>query len=81
MTKSATKKLNSFTELEVHDREEESKVLAKAKAREKQLKKQGYRWYEVKPTYRVLIPCDESGEPTKEGLKKLQKHKEMLNIV
>jgi len=76
---SVTKKLNWATELDVH--EEGNKVLQKAKERERKLIRKGYRWYSLKPNYKVLIPCDEDGNPTDVGVDKLNKHKEMLNIV
>ena len=79
MNRSVTKKLNWATELNVQDAD--NKVLAKAKELERQLIRKGYMWYALKPNYKVLIPCDESGTPTEEGYKKLNKHKEMLNIV
>ena len=79
MTK-GTKKLNWATELNVKDEEIENKVLQKARQLEKKLTKEGYRWLQIKPTYSVLIPCDEEGNPTEEGLKKIQKHKELIGI-
>lgn len=75
-----TKKLNWSTELNVKDEESDNEVLQKAKQMEKKLKKDGYRWYNIKPTYKVLIPCDEMGEPTEEGLKKIKKHKDLIGI-
>lgn len=80
--KSEVKKMNWTNELNVHDEEVDSKILAKVKAMERELiSKRNYRWYKVKPTYMVLIPCDENGEPTEKGIEKIKKHKEMLNIV
>ena len=76
-----TKKLNWSTELDVNDEESRSKLLCKVRQLEKGLIKKGYRWYRIRPTYQVLVPCDEEGNPTEEGLKKIQKHKDMLNIV
>lgn len=78
---SEIKKLNWATEL--NDKVEGNKALLKAKAIEKKLiKERNYRWYDVTPTYRILVPCDaESGKPTEEGVAKIKRHKEMLNIV
>lgn len=75
------KKMNWATELNVHDEEKDNKLLSKMRSMEKSLIRKGYRWYSIKDTYKVLIPCDEWGHPTEEGLRKIEKHKEMLNIV
>lgn len=80
--KSEVKKMNWTTELNVHDKEVDSKTVSKVKAIECELiSKHNYRWYKVNQTYMVLIPCDENGEPTEKGIEKIKKHKEMLNIV
>lgn len=75
-----TKRLNWATELRVST-EEENKHLIRAKENERRLLRKGYRWYGITPTYKVLIPFGEDGQPTEEGFRKIEKHKEMLNIV
>jgi hypothetical protein len=47
--------------------ETDRKVLSQAKLLEKKRKKDGWKYVNATPTIRVLVPCDEDGEPTEKG--------------
>lgn len=49
------------------------KTLAKAKRMEKEKKEKGYRWITLDKRTSIFVPCDENGEPTKQG-------KEMIRL-
>ena len=41
--------------------------------------KEGWRWIKVNERLKILVPCDKHGNPTKEGLEKIQVHKQRNN--
>ena len=51
--------------------EKDIKALEKAKTKEKKNDKSGYRWIRVSPTTKIHVPCDENGEPTVEGVRRI----------
>lgn len=46
-------------------------ALGKVKAKEKKNVKKGYRWIRISPITKIHVPCDENGNPTKEGLRRI----------
>lgn len=51
--------------------EKDIKALGKVKANEKKNVKKGYRWIRISPITKIHVPCDENGNPTKEGLRRI----------
>lgn len=51
--------------------EKDIKALEKVKAKEKKNIKNGYRWIRISPVTKIHVPCDENGNPTKEGLRRI----------
>lgn len=51
--------------------EKDIKALEKVKAKEKKNAKKGYRWVRISPATKIHVPCDENGNPTKEGLRRI----------
>lgn len=47
------------------------KALVRAKKYEKKLEDKGWRWFKINNRTQVLVPCDENGNPTKEGQQKI----------
>lgn len=54
--------------------------LEKAKLYEEDKKKQGWQWKKVSNTLTLLVPCDEEGNPTNEGLKIIKRQKARFGI-
>ena len=46
-------------------------ALGKVKAKEKKNVKKGDRWIRISPITKIHVPCDENGNPTKEGLRRI----------
>lgn len=47
-------------------------ALARAKAIEKSRNRDGYRWVRLDAITLIHVPCDENGEPTAEGRRRMQ---------
>lgn len=47
--------------------ETDRKVLLQAKLLEKKRKKDGWKYVNATPMIRVLVPCDDDGEPNEKG--------------
>ena len=60
--------------------ESDKKNLEAAKKYEKKKIKEGWRWIKVNERLKILVPCDKHGNPTKEGLEKIERFKSRLNI-
>ena len=56
--------------------EKDIKALEKVKAKERKNVKKGYRWIRISPVTQIHVPCDENGNPTKEGLRRINILKE-----
>ena len=56
--------------------EKDIKALEKVKAKERKNVKKGYRWIRISPVTQIHVPCDEDGNPTKEGLRRINILKE-----
>lgn len=52
------------------------------KQREKELRdmKKGWKFVEIAKGYQVFVPCDENGNPTEEGLKRIDRQLNLLGI-
>ena len=68
----------------VHDKsvvlEKDRIALEKAKRIEQKQKKKGYRWIKINERNSIFVPCDKKGNPTKEGLHKINMLKLSLGI-
>ena len=60
----------SFDDRVAH--EKATHMLAKAKEREKALRKQGWQDVQLPNGIKVFVPCDKKGNPTKEGKKRIE---------
>ena len=52
--------------------ESDRKALEKAKKIESKNRKNGYRWIRVSPRLQIHVPCDDEGNPTPEGLRRIE---------
>lgn len=52
------------------------------KQREKELKdmKKGWKFVKIAKDYQVFVPCDENGEPTEEGKKRIERQLNLLGV-
>ena len=68
----------------VHDNgvvsEKDRITLERAKRIEQKQTKNGYRWIEINERNKIFVPCDKKGNPTKEGLHKINMLKLSLGI-
>lgn len=68
----------------VHDKsvvlEKDRIALEKAKRIEQKQKKKGYRWIKINERNSIFVPCDKKGNPTKDGLHKINMLKLTLGI-
>jgi len=55
-------------------------ALERAKKIEQKLKKKGYRWIKINERLQTFVPCDEDGNPTLEGQRKIALLKESQGI-
>lgn len=60
--------------------EKDNWILEKAKRREAEDEKNGYRWIKINPRNRIFVPCDKNGKPTKDGQRKIEILKQYLGI-
>lgn len=61
-----------------HDRA--NRALQKAKKIEAQRIEQGWRYIKTAPNMEILVPCDKNGNPTQEGLKRIEEHNKQNEI-
>lgn len=68
----------------VHDKsvvlEKDRIALEKAKRIEQKQTKKGYRWIKINERNSIFVPCDKKGNPTKDGLHKINMLKLTLGI-
>ena len=64
----AKKKNSTVTESDINELKKAIKV-------EKNREKNGWRYIRVKPNTQMLVPCDESGKPTEQGMKMIERIK------
>ena len=58
-----------------------AKAAAKKGAKmEKERIKQGWRWVNVGTRSKILVPCDKKGNPTQDGLRRIERLKQNLGI-
>ena len=58
-----------------------AKAAAKKGAKiERERIKQGWRWVKVGARSKILVPCDNQGNPTQDGLQRIEKMKQNLGI-
>ena len=64
----------------VETRLEAIKCAKKGRKIEEERKKKGWRYIHITPTYQVFVPCDKKGNPTKEGMIRINRQKQLLGI-
>jgi hypothetical protein len=68
----------------VHDNgvgsEKDRIALEEAKRIEQKQTSKGYRWIEINERNKIFVPCNKKGNPTKEGLHKINMLKLTLGI-
>lgn len=62
----------------IENRKAAVKSAREARKRELKKMKEGWRYVKVTDTLRVFVPCDKLGNPTEEGLKRIERQKKML---
>lgn len=60
--------------------ERDRKALHRAKEREQELTKSGYRWFKLGSVNRIFVECDAEGKPTEKGQASIDKYKQYLGI-
>lgn len=55
-------------------------ALKKAYKQEEEKTKKGWRFIKLNERLQVFVPCDKKGKPTQEGLRLIQKQKELHGI-
>ena len=60
--------------------EKDRATLEKAKRIENKNLKKGYRWIKINERNSIFVPCDKKGNPTKDGLRKINMLKLTLGI-
>lgn len=56
------------------------KALKVAQAKESEKKEQGWRYVALNKFHKILVPCDEQGNPTPQGQERIERTKRYLNI-
>ena len=56
-------------------------ALAKAKKREAELVRNGFRWIVINKRLKVLVECDKDGKPTEFGQKQIRKQMELAGLI
>jgi len=58
-----------------------AKAAAKKGAKmERERIRQGWRWVKVGTHSKILVPCDKKGNPTQDGLRRIERMKQNLGI-
>lgn len=55
-------------------------AVKKGKKQEEEKLKNGWKYIQVGNTTKILVPCDEDGNPTEDGTRRINKLKEILGI-
>ena len=55
--------------------EKDYRTLKKAKLQERKKEKDGFRWIAISGRTRLLVECDEHGQPTKKGQEMINRYK------
>lgn len=66
-----------ITEEEIKDKKEKA-VVVKARKLENERLEKGWRYFRISNNMTILVPCDIKGNPTKEGLKRIEERKKSL---
>ena len=64
----------------VESRIEALKCVKRGHDVEEKRRKQGWRYIKITPTYQVFVPCDKKGNPTEEGMVRINRQKQLLGI-
>lgn len=62
---------------EIKEKKEKA-VVVKARKLETERLKEGWKYHSISNTMKILVPCDKKGNPTKEGLKRIEERKKIL---
>lgn len=73
------------TELALAEERRVTTQAAKAAAKkgekmERERIKKGWRWVKVGTRSKILVPCDKKGNPTQDGLRRIERMKQNLGI-
>lgn len=66
-----------IAEEEIKDKKERNVVLNARNLESERLEK-GWRYVKISNNMTILVPCDTKGNPTKEGLKRIEERKKSL---
>lgn len=66
-----------IAEEEIKDKKERNVVLNARNLESERLEK-GWRYVKISNNMTILVPCDKKGNPTKEGLKRIEERKKSL---
>ena len=75
---SVTNEIFWLTENSNYNRDKAISSVRRNDEKEMKEKTQGWRWVRINSQHKIYIPCDEDGNPTKEGVEKIQRFKEHL---
>lgn len=64
---------------EIKEKKEKA-VVAKARKLETERLKEGWKYHSISKNMKILVPCDKKGNPTKEGLKRIEERKKSLML-
>ena len=66
-----------INEEEIKEKKENA-VVVKARKLESERLEKGWRYFRISKNMTILVPCDKKGNPTKEGLKRIEERKKSL---
>lgn len=64
---------------EIKEKKEKA-VVVKARNLETERLKEGWKYHSISKNMKILVPCDKKGNPTKEGLKRIEERKKSLML-
>lgn len=64
---------------EIKEKKEKA-VVVKARKLETERLKEGWKYHSISKNMKILVPCDKKGNPTKEGLKRIEERKKSLML-
>ena len=68
-----------ITDEEIKEKKEKA-VVVKARKLEAERLKEGWKYHSISKNMKILVPCDKKGNPTKEGLKRIEERKKSLML-
>lgn len=71
---------NNIVSEEIKARHYARAALANARKQEEEKVKKGWRYIKLNDRIQLFVPCKKDGKPTNEGIKMIQKQKELYGI-